>query len=169
MQAMSCFVGGLPMLFYGDEVGYTNDYSYLDNAGKNYDNRWMHRPLINWKKNDLLKKKGTTENRIFTATKRLLEIRKSLPALADFSNVVWMPAHNISVAGFIRQHGGQRIFCLFNFSPQAAQLTWFAFTQQGTMSERLHDHYSNEKYVVGSDNEFLEIGAYAFLILEECR
>lgn len=29
MQAQSMFVGGVPMLFYGDELGYTNDYSYL--------------------------------------------------------------------------------------------------------------------------------------------
>ncbi len=44
MQAQSFFIGGLPMLFYGDELGYTNDYSYLDDPGKSYDNRWMHRP-----------------------------------------------------------------------------------------------------------------------------
>ena len=45
MQAHSFFLGGVPMLFYGDEVGYTNDYSYLDDEGKSYDNRWMHRPM----------------------------------------------------------------------------------------------------------------------------
>ena len=28
MQAHSFFLGGVPMIFYGDEVGYTNDYSY---------------------------------------------------------------------------------------------------------------------------------------------
>ncbi len=57
---------GLPMMFYGDEVGYTNDYSYLNDAGKSYDNRWMHRPLINWNKNKLKDKAGTIENRIFS-------------------------------------------------------------------------------------------------------
>jgi hypothetical protein len=24
------------------EAGYINDYSYLEDAGKSYDNRWMH-------------------------------------------------------------------------------------------------------------------------------
>ncbi|MBC7651707.1 MAG: alpha-amylase, partial [Deinococcales bacterium] len=38
MQAHSFFIGGIPMLFYGDEVGYTNDYSYLQDASKAYDN-----------------------------------------------------------------------------------------------------------------------------------
>lgn len=50
MQAQSMFIGGIPMLFYGDEIGYTNDYSYLNDPGKSYDNRWMHRPIINWEK-----------------------------------------------------------------------------------------------------------------------
>ena len=47
MQSLSFFVGGLPMIFYGDEVGYVNDYTYLDDTGKSYDNRWMHRPVVN--------------------------------------------------------------------------------------------------------------------------
>jgi len=51
MQAQSMFLGGLPMLFYGDEVGYENDHSYLNDPGKSSDNRWMHRPVIDWKKN----------------------------------------------------------------------------------------------------------------------
>ena len=34
MQAQSMFLGGLPMLFYGDEVGYENDYSYLEDSWK---------------------------------------------------------------------------------------------------------------------------------------
>jgi amylosucrase len=52
MQAHSFFLGGVPMIFYGDESAYTNDYSYLDDDGKSYDNRWMHRPVIHWEKND---------------------------------------------------------------------------------------------------------------------
>jgi amylosucrase len=33
MQAHSFFIGGIPMLFYGDEAGYTNDYSYFERSG----------------------------------------------------------------------------------------------------------------------------------------
>ena len=34
MQALSFYIGGMPMLFYGDELGYTNDYSYLEDPEK---------------------------------------------------------------------------------------------------------------------------------------
>ncbi|HET7898291.1 MAG TPA: alpha-amylase family glycosyl hydrolase, partial [Flavisolibacter sp.] len=77
MQAHSFFLGGIPMLFYGDEVGYTNDYSYKDDAGKSYDNRWMHRPLIDWRKNDKRLEEGTIEYQLYNATKKLLFIRAS--------------------------------------------------------------------------------------------
>ena len=50
MQAHSFFIGGMPMLFYGDELGYINDYSYLSETGKSYDNRWMHRPVMRQEK-----------------------------------------------------------------------------------------------------------------------
>jgi amylosucrase len=99
MQAHSFFLGGVPMLFYGDEVGYTNDYSYLQDEGKSYDNRWMHRPVIDWKKNQQAKEKGTTEEMIFSATKKLLSIRGQLPAVADHSNLEWITPHNVHVAG----------------------------------------------------------------------
>jgi amylosucrase len=66
MQAQTCFIGGLPMLFYGDELGYTNDYSYLNEPGKSYDNRWMHRPVIDWEKNKRIEEKDTIEEKIFS-------------------------------------------------------------------------------------------------------
>lgn len=34
MQAHAMFMGGIPMLYYGDEMAYTNDYSYLNDPGK---------------------------------------------------------------------------------------------------------------------------------------
>ena len=71
MQAQSMFMGGIPMLFYGDELAYTNDYSYLQDPGKSYDNRWMHRPIMKWEKNEQRKKTGSFENRIFRENGKL--------------------------------------------------------------------------------------------------
>jgi amylosucrase len=78
MQACSFSIGGLPLLFYGDEVRYTNDYSYLTNPSKSYDNRWMHRPVIDWVKNSNIETAGTIEQRIFFATSQLNNIRNKI-------------------------------------------------------------------------------------------
>jgi amylosucrase len=154
------------MIFYGDEVGYTNDYSYLDEADKSYDNRWMHRPKINWQKNNLKDVSGTTEQRIFSGTKKLLSIRKSMPAISDKSNLIWMTPHNVHVAGFIRFNEEQKIFCLYNFSNQPAYLTWYAFKENGFDIRELKDHWTGENYKVGNDNEYLVIAPYEFHLME---
>ena len=83
MQAHSFFLGGMPMIFYGDELGYTNDYSYLQDPGKSYDNRWMHRPVMQESKYQQIDIPGSPEEKIFSGTQRLLQIRKDLPVLAD--------------------------------------------------------------------------------------
>ena len=167
MQGMSFFIGGMPMIFYGDEAAYTNDYSYSRDAGKSYDNRWMHRPDIDWKKNERINKTGTVEQKVFSATQRLLSIRKNLNVLTDHSNITWMPPHDIHVAGFIRWQDKQHLFCVFNFSDKPASLTWYAFKENGIAAKNLFDHWEEKNYTVGEDHEYLVIKAYSFLLLEE--
>ncbi len=166
MQAMSMFIGGIPMLFYGDEAGYTNDYSYLNDEGKHYDNRWMHRPVIDWKKNKNIDVSGTIENIIFLSTKKLISIRKKLTAFGDYKNINWLSPHNIHIAGFVREYQNQKIFCLFNFSDKEAFLTWYAFKERGIMSYNLHDHWRKKQFAIGADNEYLVIEPYGFYVLE---
>jgi amylosucrase len=166
MQAHSFFIGGIPMLFYGDEAGYTNDYSYLNDPGKSYDNRWMHRPVIDWKKNKNTDKEGTIEQRVFSATKKLIAIRSKLKAAGDFKNLSWLTPHNIHVAGYLRTFEGQKLYCLFNFSGSAAYLTWFAFKEHGVGPYILYDHWQEKEYTVGSDYDYLVIEPYQFLLFE---
>jgi amylosucrase len=166
MQAQSFFLGGIPMIFYGDEVGYTNDYGYLQDPAKNYDNRWMHRPLIHWDKNQNRNIPGKPEQRIFSGTRRLNQIRKMLPVFADLKNLTWMTPHNIHVAGWLRSSTDQRIYCLFNFSGSDAYLTWFAFKEHGKNPVSLYDVWEEKEYVVGSDQDYLVIKPYRFLVLE---
>jgi len=166
MQAHSFFIGGIPMLFYGDEAGYTNDYSYLSDSGKNYDNRWMHRPLIDWNKNALTSKKGTIENTVYESTKKLLLIRKTLSVFADKKNLTWLTPHNIHVAGYIRAWENDRVYCLFNFSSKPQRLTWYAFKEHGAVPEKLFDHWKGRMFTIGKDHEYLDFAPYEFFLLE---
>jgi len=166
MQAHSFFLGGLPMVFYGDELGYINDYSYLEDPGKSYDNRWMHRPVIDWKKNERISEEGTIEYQVFQATKKLIQIRKKLFAIGDYKNLTWMTPHNIHVAGYLRTFEEQKIYCLFNFSDQPSYLTWFAFKEHGAAPHTLYDHWSDKEFEVGYDHQYLVLEPYQFMILE---
>ena len=166
MQAHSFLLGGIPMIFYGDEAGYTNDYSYQQDAGKSYDNRWMHRPVIDWNKNARVHDKGTIEERVYSATKKLISIRKSLKSIADHKNLTWMTPHNIHVAGYLRRFEEQKIYAVFNFSQQASYLTWYAFREHGPKPVVLYDHWSGRELTPGADNEYLILEPYEFYILE---
>ncbi|MDI1322019.1 MAG: alpha-amylase family glycosyl hydrolase [Algoriphagus sp.] len=166
MQAHSFFLGGLPIIFYGDEAGYTNDYSYQTDPGKSYDNRWMHRPVIHWEKNKKIGETGTIENRVFTVTQKLIAIRKKLAVVGDHKNLTWLPPHNIHVAGYLRTLGDQKLFAIFNFSGHPANLTWHAFKEHGVAPKKLYDHWTEKEFEVGPDHEHLVLGSYEFLLLE---
>jgi amylosucrase len=169
MQAHSIFLGGLPILFYGDEVGYTNDYSYQQDPGKSYDNRWMHRPNINWEKNGRVDVEGTIENKVFASMQKLIVIRKKLKVVADQSNLTWLTPHNIHVAGYLRTDGENKLYCICNFSNQAAYLTWYAFKEHGFISSTLFDHWSEKEIKVGYDHEHLIIEPYGLYLFEPVK
>ncbi len=166
MQAHSFFIGGLPVIFYGDEAGYQNDYSYLNDADKSYDNRWMHRPIIDWEKSAKTKEAGTVEHSVFSATQKLLALRKKLSVMADKNNLTWLRPHNIHVSGYLRSWDNERVYCLFNFSSKEAFVTWYVFKENGIIPSQLNDHWSGQTFAVGNDDEYLILQPYQFCILE---
>jgi amylosucrase len=166
MQAQSMFMGGIPMLFYGDELAYTNDYSYLQDPAKSYDNRWMHRPVIDWNKNEKRKLEGSYEASIFNETKKLIATRNKLEIFSDHQNTTWMTPHNIHVASFIRFMNDKKIYCLFNYKNTASFITWYAFKEHGERPTHLKDHWTGSTHQVGNDNEYFVLPGYGFALLE---
>ncbi|MBM3417005.1 MAG: alpha-amylase [Bacteroidetes bacterium] len=169
MQAHSFFIGGIPVIFYGDEAAYTNDYSYLHDGCKHYDNRWMHRPVIDWEKNSKVDIPGTPEHSIFSSTQKLIRIRRTLPVIADKKNLTWLTPHNIHVAGYLRAWEEDRVYCLFNFSREEQSLTWYVFKEHGIKPSKLFDHWQGKKYTVKNDPEYFLLPPYSFFILEPVK
>ncbi|MGQ0738269.1 MAG: alpha-amylase family glycosyl hydrolase [Bacteroidota bacterium] len=169
MQAHSFFLGGVPVLFYGDESAHMNDYSYLQDVDKSYDSRWMHRPVIDWDKKSNIDKPGTTEYAIFSGTQKLISIRKKLPVVADKKNLTWLSPHNIHVAGYLRTWKNERVYCLFNFSDKEQYLTWYAFKENEMRPAKLFDHWSEFFFKVKKDHEYFVLPPYSFFILQPVK
>lgn len=167
LQAFTLFSGGLPMLFYGDEVGYTNDYSYEADPAKSYDNRWMHRPVIDWQKNEKRKVEGTPEALVFTGTQQLIALRKQLDVLSDNSNIHFAGSHNRHAVLFCRYLNNKRIYFVANFSDRDAWLTWYAFRETGCTVDTLHEYREQKSYTLGMDHEYLVIPPYGFWVFGE--
>ncbi len=120
--------GGIPLLYYGDEIGTLNDCSYLEDSAKADDNRWMHRPKINWNNVALRNQQGTIEYKLFQTLKKMIAVRKSTPAFADFNNRELIETDNPHLFGFIRSNHQQLndkvlVVCNFNDLPQYLDLS----------------------------------------------
>ncbi|MEZ5580397.1 MAG: hypothetical protein R3F40_13870 [Candidatus Competibacteraceae bacterium] len=48
LHAMMLAFNGIAMIYMGDELGLLNDPHYLDDPNLADDNRWIHRPRMDW-------------------------------------------------------------------------------------------------------------------------
>ncbi|MEE4144296.1 MAG: amylosucrase [Halieaceae bacterium] len=78
--------GGIPLLYYGDELGTLNSYDYASDVDKAADNRWLHRSRYDWQRAEQRHARGSVEQRIFDGLKQMISVRKSLVAMADYNN-----------------------------------------------------------------------------------
>ncbi len=58
LYGVLCSIGGIPLIFLGEEWGMLNDYDYVNDPGKMEDSRWVHRPRMNWILLEEVKKKN---------------------------------------------------------------------------------------------------------------
>ncbi len=116
---------GMPLLYSGDEIGQLNDFSYLTDDEKADDNRWVHRPPMNWDRATLRHEVDRVEHRLFTGIKRFAETRKSLDALHSRSRERILQTENDRTFLFERVYGDDRLLVASNFSrsPQAVSLS----------------------------------------------
>ena len=123
--------GGIPLLYNGDALGVINDYSYQDDPSKSNDNRWIHRPKINWERAELRKKQGTVEYSLFNAMKKMIAIRKETTSFADFNNRELVDVDNEHLLCYIRfnhERPSERVMVVANFDayPQYLDLEFIS-------------------------------------------
>lgn len=102
LHSMIMSFGGIPLLYYGDEIGTLNDYTYQDDAHKAGDTRWVHRPVIDWERAENRNVAGTVEYGIFSVLKRMIAVRKEAEVFADFNNRDLVEVENPHLFVFIR-------------------------------------------------------------------
>jgi amylosucrase len=141
--------GGIPLIYNGDALGVLNDYSYTNDPSKSDDNRWVHRPKINWDRAELRKKQGTTEYTIFTAMKKMIAIRKEISAFADFNNRELLQIENQHLLCYIRfnhQRPSEKVLVLANFDQNPQFLDLEEISNRGFRTYRkLIDLFSGKK------------------------
>ena len=116
IHASAFAMGGMPLLYSGDEIGQNNDYSYLTDPIKSQDNRWVHRPTMDWDAVDRRQDEGSVEQRVFDGIKQLTNARKDLPALHHRGDEHVLEVDNDQVFVVERVDRGERLLAVSNVS-----------------------------------------------------
>jgi amylosucrase len=114
--AMVFGFGGLPLLYMGDELGMINDKSYLKNPAKSEDNRWIHRPAMDWSLAKSASKNRGVEGQINQAIRSLIVARKSLASLHAATTTEVFTTNNPAVIIFRRKHAAGNLVQVYNLS-----------------------------------------------------
>ncbi len=123
---------GIPVLYSGDEIGQTNDYTYKNDPDKCADSRYLHRGNFPW---DKVENKDPVAMKIFDALRHMEDIRASHDVFSCNANVYTIETGCASVLGIVREYAGHELRAIFNFS-NMDQLIW-------TMPEDQADIYTD--------------------------
>ena len=144
LQGLSFFMGGLPLLYMGDELGLSNTTQEELGSRNGPDGRELHRPYWRQDKADLRLKAGGTEFRIFSKIQRMAQLRKEQPAFQGDADVALLPNAHPQVLALQRNRD---LIGLFNFSNQSIDLQFselglasFDVSSQGAAQLRLQPY-----------------------------
>jgi glycosidase len=129
-------IGGIPLIYLGDEIGTLNDYTYRDDFAHERDSRWVHRPRADWKKYAKRNDTKTIEGRVFQGLKMLIELRKQHSAFTG-GELEIIPTDNEHVLGFMRTYAGKRVVVIANFSEKPQVIYLRIFEQYSVYSKKL--------------------------------
>ena len=117
MYAVAFSFGGIPLIYMGDELAVRNDTRWAQDQAHAHDNRWMHRPRMDWDAAARRDDPGTLEGRVFAAIRGLGQARRSLLALRAGGSTQVLPTENRGVLAYRRAHPRSAPFlALTNFS-----------------------------------------------------
>ncbi|MEZ6091809.1 MAG: alpha-glucosidase C-terminal domain-containing protein [Pirellulaceae bacterium] len=120
LQGITLSIGGIPLLYLGEEWGMLNDYDFVKDPAKAGDTRWIHRPKMQWHyltelSDHIASGNGSIRTRIFLALQRLISLRRSMPALAG-QQMKLVDLNNPHVLCFVRMFEAHRLIVIANFS-----------------------------------------------------
>ncbi len=161
MHAIIYSIGGVPLMYMGDELGLLNDYSYEQQIGKQNDSRWVNRVPIGDHERALRENTDTPHGRIYHQLQALLAVRRSLPILGHGTTQI-LDTGSVHVFGYLRQFEGEKLLGLANFSEHPQSVPTGHLQAQfalGPWVDRLND----SKPVSGDP---LELAPYQVLWLQ---
>ena len=125
--------GGIPLLYMGDELAAMNDYGFVNAPEHAADNRWVHRPMMNWDVADaaLSGRAAPHVQQMFDGLKTLIAARQRTKQLHAMRDTVILESPNAQVFAYERPHPLGSLVCLYNFSEELQVIPAWFLEQRG--------------------------------------
>lgn len=138
-------IGGIPLLYLGDELAMVNDYRYRDDEAKANDSRWVHRPPFDWARVEQAQSLETVAGRVWQGLRHLIKLRQQLPVLAN-GHTSFLETGNPHVLGYSRH---DQLLVLANFAEHEQIVEGSITLCIGARSADGQDLISQQKIMIG--------------------
>ena len=119
LHGVALTLGGLPLLYMGDELGMTNDDSDDSRAAQKIDGRWLQRPPLDLTRLQQRHDPDTEAGRLYQRLRNMIQLRGHLASLAADAPLTLLPSAQPALLAY--QRGGDFVM-LANFSSEALQI-----------------------------------------------
>ena len=129
-------LGGIPLIYLGDEIGMLNDYGYLDNPAHKDDSRWVHRPSADAQRYARRDDPKSLEGRVYANMRAVIAFRKGHPELAG-GELEALESGSSAVLMYARSNqGSRRLLILANFSEKEQLVSPWAVQQNMLVAKK---------------------------------
>ena len=149
VHALIMSFGGLPLIHSGDEIGMLNDHAYGDDPDHVDDNRWMHRPVMDWDAAARRHTPGTVETRIFEGLQHLAAVRRTVHEFHAET-----PGHAVDV-------GNSQVFAWLRTGPRGEVLVVANMSDQDLSVDTGLDTGSVDLLTDTAQDRVIRLDAYA--------
>lgn len=108
-------IGGLPLLYQGDELGLLNDYSYSSDPAKADDSRWVNRVRVDDSQLAMAADPASISGQIYQQLQQQIRCRARLPILGHGDTRI-LNSTSPHLFCYERSFADDRLLCLVNFS-----------------------------------------------------
>jgi len=136
IHAVSLTVGGIPLIYLGDELGTLNDYTFRDDPAHERDSRWVHRPRADWEKYEKRNDPSSIEGQVYQGLQKLIALRKEHDAFSG-GDLEIISIENEHILGFVRSHAGKRAVIFANFSENSQTIPARIFEQYSIHGKKI--------------------------------
>ncbi|MEL0158961.1 MAG: alpha-amylase family glycosyl hydrolase [Deltaproteobacteria bacterium] len=143
-------IGGIPLIYLGDESAMLNDYSFAHHPEQASDSRWVHRPVRDWsQERQALNDPNSPAARIYAGIQYRLQLRRSLPVLSQ-GQTEFLNIRNDHVFAYIRHQDSQRLLLLCNFTERSQSVSLKELKVQG-FSDQAQDLLTSQTLQLSED------------------